>query len=401
MTLHQLIDCTFCADEAPAKGEAQAAEGMQSVLGALRQRLQDGCRALQDAEQLLSRKAALTRSSLQLLHTHCRRTFQPTPAAAAAAAVPATHAQLPGSQDRPQCHGTAPGASQAAMLAGGASGASALMCEGLSAALEGGQCVVRARLKDASCRLDLRSAQLLVSCADGPVRSWPQSAQETPQETILEPSQAPVKVQEGGSVFAALDSQGLVAACDGAPLNVIAVVPVRGSGSANPAGKDTGALRWGSAAQRNRHMQHLGSLRVDWAEMLRNEAWSSKVRSADAPAASEPAGSVQANAGIEASVIAALGKGMPFGRQGQSAEAGQAQFKASEDGQHPHICREASPASGLLLPGGHRPARVQMCLESKRRSIGDAPKALQTTFGMELDWQTSKCNIPHLPSSQY
>ncbi|BDA40980.1 hypothetical protein COCOBI_01-6350 [Coccomyxa sp. Obi] len=381
-------------DRAPAKVETQAAEGMQSVLGALRRRLQDGCRALQDAEQLHSRKAALTRSSLQLLHTHCLRTFQPTPAAATA--VPATHAQLLGSRDRPPHHGPAPAAGEAATVEGGAIGASALVCEGLGAGLEGGRCIVRARLKDASDRLDLRSAQLLVSCADGPVRSWPQLAQEAPQETTWEPSRALARVQEGGSVLlsAALDSQGLVAASDRAPLNIIAVVPLRGVSSditaAHPAVKDAGALQRGGGAQGGCHMQHLGSLRVDWAEMLRSEAGSCTARSAEAAAASEPFGGLQTKAGGEAwSKAAAPGERTPFSHQEQSAEAGQTQAQASEDEQHFRTCQQASHASGPLLSSGHCRSKVQLCLESNKGSIGDVPKALQTALGMELDWQTS------------
>lgn len=378
---------------------------MQSVLGALRRRLQDGCSALQDAEQLHGRKAALIRSSLQLLHTHCRRTFQPT--TAAAASVPAVHAEPPGSRDRPPQHGPAPAAGQAAIVDCGATGASALVCERLGAVLEDGQCIVRARLKDASGRLDLQSAQLLVSCADGPVRSWPQQAHETPQETSLEPRRALVRAQEGGSVLlsAVLDSQGLVVACDKAPLNIFAVVPKRASGSAitaaEPAVKDAGALRWGSEAQGNCHMQHLGSLAVDWAEMLRSEACSSRARSAEAAAASEPTGSLQANTGVEACLnSAAPGKRTPFSHKDQGAEAGQAQAQASEDEQHSWKRQMASLASGPLLPSGHSAARLQLCLESKKGSVGDVPKALQTSLGMALDWQTGKCNVPHLPSSR-
>ncbi|CAL8466734.1 g6270 [Coccomyxa elongata] len=380
-------------DRAPAKGEAEAAEGMQSVLGALRRRLQDGCSALQDAEQLHGRKAALIRSSLQLLHTHCRRTFQPP--TAAAAGVPAAHAEPPGSQDRPPQHGPATAAGQAATGEGGAIGASALECERLYAVLEGGRCIVRARLKAASGRLDLQSAQLLVLCADWPVRSWPQQAQEAPQETTLEPRRALMRAQEGGSVLlsAVLDSQGLVGACGGAPLNIVAVVPVRGSGSAiiaaHPAVKDAGALRWGSEAQGDCHMQHLGSLTVDWAEMLRSEACSCRARSAEAAAASEPTGSLQANAGVEACLdSAAPGKRTLFSHKDQSAEAGQAQAQASEDGQHSWKRQQASLASGPLLPSGHRPAKLQLCLESRKGSVGDVPKALQTALGMALDWQT-------------
>ncbi|KAK9916432.1 hypothetical protein WJX75_002505 [Coccomyxa subellipsoidea] len=131
---------------APGKEEVEAAEGMRAVLGALRRRLEGGCQAVQDAEQLAARKAALLRTSLQLLHTHCSRTFQAshsTPIQPAASTLAASDQRSGKGELRP-----AHGSSQPAAAADGVTKAPVLVCEELSATLEGGRCAVRAQLRD-------------------------------------------------------------------------------------------------------------------------------------------------------------------------------------------------------------------------------------------------------------
>lgn len=252
---------------AAGKGMAEAAEGMRAVLGALRRRLEDGCTALQEAEQLHGRKAALAHRSMQLLHAHCLSTLrcvspaarqplpQPLPAAAAAAA-----------SDR----GTQPSAGGSANSAR-MSEPPVPLCTALSAALEGASCVVRARLWDDSCSFDLESAQLLVSLADGPITAFPQPTQQAAEQTGSgRPSELERQQRGGGSgvsMSTRLDIQGLVASSSRAPLDVIAIVPLL-SHRLNSA-SDPRAATEGLHQQCSYHMQHLGSLRLDWPEMLR------------------------------------------------------------------------------------------------------------------------------------
>ena len=381
---------------APGKEEVEAAEGMRAVLGALRRRLEGGCQAVQDAEQLAARKAALLRTSLQLLHTHCSRTFQAshsTPIQPAASTLAASDQRSGKGELRP-----AHGSSQPAAAADGVTKAPVLVCEELSATLEGGRCAVRAQLRDRSGRLDLRRGQLLVSCADGPVRASMPPAQDAPQQSPSSQQAWQLETQRDSRSSAALlwsnvDLQGLVPESSRAPLGVIAVVPLWDSTSAGRSAH-SGASNSGSGlvaipAQNGYHMQHVGSLRLEWPEMLRSQAQSSSAGLVETPVASEPEGKNTALSGSSCDPKnAATGSKRPVTSQRRPADARQSDAWQSEGDQHQQGRQLASAACGPQMAGEQRSA-VRLCLEADKGSVGDVPKLLETALGLRLEWLTS------------
>ena len=414
--MHSSYELMSVAVGAPGKEEAKAAEGMRAVLGALRRRLEDGCRAVQDAEQLAARKAALICSSLQLLHNHCARTFrparstlqQPAPQTAGAAGRSAGgNEQHPSRGDQQPSHGSFKPAS----AVDGTTAAPALVCEELSAALEGECCVVHARVWDRSGTLDLRSAQLLASFADGPVIAAMQPPQDATQQPISSQGWDPQRQRgsRGGSyrLCSRVDIQGLVSASSRASLDIIAVVFMRAGRSADShaqaAAGRSGSGQGVTAVQTGQHMQHLGSLTLDWPEMLRRQARTSSAASLGASAAPEPR--LGAEAGDGGAVPdnfepenAAAGSTAPMMHQQPRAATGDAQSDARQQEQPWQVYQQASAARGPEMPSQHL-SEARLCLEADQGSVGDVPKILEDALGLRTEWITSECLFPAGPAN--
>jgi hypothetical protein len=295
------------------EGSEEAPEALRAVVSALQSRQEESCAALQRAEALHARKRGLIASSLRLLGAHARATHarrlsssgaeqlqsNPMPEQAVGACiVPALHdaAARAGSDRLSSSRPLAEGDSSEALFADECSHDSVLACSRLHIMWEAGSAVVSAELADhSSGRLDLSGAQLLLSCAQAPLRVRPLPALLLQGAAARGPAAAV-------AARAAVPILELLAAPQPVSLDVIALVPWAAE-AALPAAPAVIDLTGDPGVQprllrhSGRHMQGLGSLQLPAADMLRALASGAAAEPASGRGGARQLLSLQAGAG--------------------------------------------------------------------------------------------------------
>lgn len=335
---------------------------MQSVLHALQQREREGIRQLQDAERLLSQKAALARSSLTLLGCHCSHTLQPSAAAlfeGNASSSQQAAAQLSGNRDveaRPQSRRGC-GALEAENLK---EGNQLITCKGLRARLKGSSCEVRVVMQDSSRLLDLQQVQILVSSRQAPLTACASLQPCSPQNAQHASSSHVHSARASSDVEAtvSLDVCRVAAVSEHASMDLLAVAPYapcngsRGSSEMQRQCTDASA----SGRRTGHSAQLLDSLQLDWVRMLQHQ------QTAPLTMQSTEVGMSDAHEDD----LAADDPSAATARAGPGAGCGSTACKAAGKGTY----------------------KACLCLEAVRGSVSDVPGRLQASLGLSIESQT-------------
>lgn len=256
---------------ASAEERAGAEQGLQVVRGALQQRLREGHRELRHNEQLLLRKSALVQSSLRLLEQHCHGSWPVQQSPEASCSIQGTVLGPSMSSAPPNAHEKAADRGSGEPLASSR----------LTAQLHGGKLLMRAELQDSSGQLDVRNTQLYASSTQHELRFMQLcgSAADGAACHATSTEQQSMYGHDRSSMIM-LDAEALAASSKGRDLAIIAACPSWVSSSASHAqshahpalcvaatAADSGSASRSSAM----HNAHLGSLRINWPALLKQD----------------------------------------------------------------------------------------------------------------------------------